>query len=626
MKGRRKKEEGRRQKERKMREWKPMGLIVAGSACIVVGIASAQPGTTRATTMTKAADAVTVFRDVRVFDGEAIIERTTVVVRDGRIADVGSAVRVPEGATVVDGAWHTLLPGLIDTHVHTFGPALERALVFGVTTVIDMFTDHRQAAEWRREQRAGDVPHRADIVSAGTLVTAPKGHGTQYGLPIPTIEAPDEAPAFVNERLAEGSDFIKIVFDDGQAHGGDRSTLDEATLRAVIRAARARDARVVVHVSSQAAAQAALAAGAHGLVHSPADAPPTPDLVALANKAGAFVIPTLAVIESVTGTPGSAALLAVDTLAPYFMPTERAELEATFAANPRSRMRLPHALETTRQLHAAGTPILAGSDAPNPGTMHGATLHRELELLVAAGLTPTDALRAATLTAARAFGLDDRGRIAPGLRADLVLVAGNPAQDITATRRIAGVWKAGARLDRRPAPSAADLTRTIESGEISNFDGSSVTAGFGAGWQISTDAMMGGASEARMQIVAPGADGSVGALEVSGMLKAGSPAAWAGAMFFPGPSQMAPANLSRFKEVVFAARGDGRAYVVMLFASRLGQQPAVRTFTAGAEWQEVAIPWADFHASLDGTDVTGILFSASEPGTFRFAIDDVRLR
>jgi hypothetical protein len=97
-------------------------------------------------------------------------------------------------------------------------------------------------------------------------------------------------------------------------------------------------------------------------------------------------------------------------------------------------------------------------------------------------------------------------------------------------------------------------------------------------------------------------------------------------MFFPGPSPMAPANLSRFKEIVFAARGDGRAYVVMLFASRLGQQPAVRTFTAGAEWQEVAIPWADFHAALDGTDVTGILFSASEPGAFRFAIDDVRLR
>ena len=98
---------------------------------------------------------------------------------------------------------------------------------------------------------------------------------------------------------------------------------------------------------------------------------------------------------------------------------------------------------TVRQLRAAHVPILAGTDAGNPGTAHGAALHRELELLVNAGLTPIEALAAATSVPAKIFRLGDRGRIAPGLRADLVLVNGDPTSDILATRDIAGIWKQG---------------------------------------------------------------------------------------------------------------------------------------------------------------------------------------
>ena len=93
-------------------------------------------------------------------------------------------------------------------------------------------------------------------------------------------------------------------------------------------------------------------------------------------------------------------------------------------------------------------PILAGTDAPNPGTAHGASIHRELELLVRAGLSPLEALRAATSVPARAFALHDRGRIAPGLRADLVLVDGDPTRDILATRNIVAIWKLGRIVDR----------------------------------------------------------------------------------------------------------------------------------------------------------------------------------
>jgi adenine deaminase len=109
-------------------------------------------------------------------------------------------------------------------------------------------------------------------------------------------------------------------------------------------------------------------------------------------------------------------------------------------------LKIPSA--TVTALKAAGVRILAGTDCSNPGTAHGASLHRELALLVAAGLKPIDALAAATSVTADAFGLTDRGRIAPGRRADLVLVDGDPTTEIGATRKIAGVWKQGHSIDR----------------------------------------------------------------------------------------------------------------------------------------------------------------------------------
>jgi imidazolonepropionase-like amidohydrolase len=102
-----------------------------------------------------------------------------------------------------------------------------------------------------------------------------------------------------------------------------------------------------------------------------------------------------------------------------------------------------------RCLANAGVTLLAGTDAPNPGTVYGESLHRELELLVKCGLSPAQALSAATAEPARVFDLADRGRIAPGKRADLLLVTGDPLTDITATRAIERIWRAGIPCDRR---------------------------------------------------------------------------------------------------------------------------------------------------------------------------------
>ena len=122
-----------------------------------------------------------------------------------------------------------------------------------------------------------------------------------------------------------------------------------------------------------------------------------------------------------------------------------------------AKLKLAHAQAAVGALRRAGVPVLAGTDAPSPGLAHGLSLHRELELLVLSGLTPSEVLSSATSEPARAFGFHDRGRIAEGLRADLLLVNGDPTVDIRATRDIVGVWKLGVQYARVSAP--AERTR-----------------------------------------------------------------------------------------------------------------------------------------------------------------------
>jgi hypothetical protein len=322
-------------------------------------------------------------------------------------------------------------------------------------------------------------------------------------------------------------------------------------------------------------------------------------------------------------------------LAPFLTRNDARALSASFPRTPGGAPRSYAAAEAAvRQLRAAGVPILAGTDAGNPGTSHGAALHRELELLVRAGLTPAEALAAATGLTARHFRLADRGRIAPGLRADLLLVEGDPTADVTATRAIVGVWKAGVAMDRAAYARAAAATHTAtaavppnsESGDVADFEDGGLTSRFGAGWMPSDDGRAGGGSKVAMRVVDGGAEGTAKSLEIAGTIDGKLPYAWAGAMFSPGATPFAPANLTRHRELRFRARGDGTPARVMLFAESKGGTPLVQSFTPGAEWQEFSLPLAAF-GGTDGRDIRAILFvGGPRPGAFSFRIDDVRLR
>lgn len=359
-------------------------------------------------------------------------------------ASVSHRQRVPSWSTGPAG--RSFLDSSTRTRTRFTRAALEQAVVFGVTAHLDQFTTVPVMKQLKAEQDSGRAAGRADLFTAGVLITAPRGHGTQFGIPIPTLTAPADAQAFIDARIAEGSDWIKLVYDGGKTYGRVSPTLSYETLAAGIAAAHARGKVAVVHIGDEVSAIEALRAGADGLVHIFTDSAEGDVFVKLAAARKAFVIPTLAVSYSLTGRAYGAELLKDAAFETLLDDGTHASLKQSFGGFPRARY--GHAEGAVRQLHRLKVPLLAGTDAPNPGTTWGASIHQELELLVAAGLSPLQALASATSIPAAKFRLAGRGRIAPGMRADLVLVEGDPTTDITRTRAIVGVWKGGVGIDR----------------------------------------------------------------------------------------------------------------------------------------------------------------------------------
>ena len=266
---------------------------------------------------------------------------------------------------------------------------------------------------------------------------------------MPFSTTPEEAAAFVPQLLARGSDFIKFMIDDGSVEGHPGlPSLDQATVNAGVAEAKKYGALTVAHALTVEATEMAAEAGVDGLTHVFMDQPHTAEIIGIIKDAGMFVIPCITLNASMTGNTGSE--LADD-------PRVAARLDSKWDRTLRSSYnrypqgKLDDVYDTVRALDAAGVDLLAGTDVSMPetffgGLAHGASLHHELQYLVAAGLTPARALRAATATTARRFRLSDRGRVAEGLRADLLLVDGDPTTDIGDTLNTRAVWRRGTRL------------------------------------------------------------------------------------------------------------------------------------------------------------------------------------
>ena len=557
-----------------------------------------------------------VITGARVFDGRDFLDGSDVIVRAGQIEAVGSDLALPAGLPRIDANGQTLLPGLIDAHTHSFGTAQSDALRFGVTTVLDMFTIPTLLPEAIEQRARRDQSRLADLYSAGVLATARGGHGTQYGIPIPTVDAPDQADAWVEARVAEGSDFIKIVIEPGRLFGIQWPTLDEATVRALVAAAHARGLLAVAHVSMEADAIMAVEAGVDGLVHVFADRPASPEFLELARERGVFVVPTTVVMAGVAGQFDMDALLAENGNTDRFSDEQRASLTGGGWTVPNGAAILARSQDNVRALHAAGIPLLAGSDAPNPGTAHGFSVHEELGFLVEAGMSTAEALAAATRVTAETFGLEGRGCIAPGCRADLLLVDGDPQADIRATRQIAAVWKNGlpVRLDvdlpeaAGPGAPARTATDLLSAGEIER-------------WMPSDDRFMNGRSQASL---APTADGGI---RVEGELAAGFAFPYAGVMWSAGEPFMSPTDLRARERLVIRVRGDSGPWLAMLFsgADPGAGQPIQIPLRPHSDGARLELHLAEV-AGLDRGQFQAIgVFAVGPPRDFSFDLVEARL-
>lgn len=392
-------------------------------------------------------------RDVRLFDGERVVARANVTIRQGIVAAVGPDIPIPPDLPVIDGRGKTLHPGLIDSHVHVFRGAQEDAVRFGVTAEMDMFTLAPDFAAWRAHRESLSRTAAADTWSAGLGVSAPNGHpsGIMPGSAgIPTLGSAADADAFVAARAAEGADFIKIIMEDNSflAPGNTIPALTIEEVCASVRAAHRLGKLAIVHATRARDARAAVECDADGLAHLFADEVASPEFVRLARDRGIFVQTTLAVVAAGSSDRFSAELYGPPGIQALLSAGQRQILEMGFrSVRPRG---IDTALRSARLLHAGGVPLIVGSDAPNPGAPHGLGVHAEMQLLVKAGLSPVETLKAATTLPARVFGLTDRGVIAVGRRADLVMVHGDPTRAIEATLDIDTIWKNGFAVTRAP--------------------------------------------------------------------------------------------------------------------------------------------------------------------------------
>ncbi len=237
-----------------------------------------------------------------------------------------------------------------------------------------------------------------------------------------------------------------------------------------------------------------------------------------------------------------------------------------------------------------------------------------------AGLENEQALIAATAATAGAFGLEDRGRIKPGLIADLVLVDGNPLQDIMATRAIDSVWKAGRRVSDAPVEAERSVVSVPDDHLIADFNGGDLTSGIGTGFSATTDEMMNGASVAEIHWL----DDSGGAMQVTGSVRTGFPFPWSGVYLQPLEDTTSLLDLSAHSDVRFRARGREGSYTLMLFGDGVAM-PFRTTFDVAEAWRDVSVPLSAF-TGADLSRVTGLAWVRNDIiDNFELVLDDIKI-
>lgn len=436
-----------------------------------------------ATTALPAAAEPILFENARVFDGTRDLGVTPVLIDGARIVHVGTPLpAAATGARRIDYTGKTLLPGLVSDHAHVGNTQglehgdrfythdnvvrdLRQFQRYGITTVTALGMNGADFFTLRKGINI-DPGLGAQLYGAGGGIGAPEGAppADTMGLrhdPVARPRNAEEARAAVATQHADGVDLIKLWVDD---LGGKRPMMTPEVYRAAIAEAHARGLKVAAHIHDLEQARDLVDAKVDILAHGIRDRAVDPMLARKMRDQGTWYIPTIAIDEAnywyaehplALQKPFLRQALHADVLARWSQPDwQRSQLASD--GIPAARKAVVTNLDNVRRLHAAGVKLGFGTDAgAMPQRVIGVAEHRELQLLVAAGLTPSEALQVATTQAAALLGLTDRGRIAAGKRADLLVLDADPLVDIANTQRIGAVWQASQQV-AGPIEAAAD--------------------------------------------------------------------------------------------------------------------------------------------------------------------------
>lgn len=411
-------------------------IIIAGFAACAVGFA-------HSASAQAPASEIVAFEGARIIVGDdrAPIDNATLVVDGATIQQVGKAsdVRIPAGARRVNVGGKTIMPALIDTHVHTnqtseaLAQDLRRLAYFGVGTVMSLGVDTSDAAF---EARARPLPGSARILTAGRGITAPEPGREEAPIWVTTET---EARKAVQENALRGVDIIKVWVDDRNSK---YKKLTPDLYAAVIDEAHQRKLRVTAHIYALDDAKGLLRAGVDAFAHSVRDRDVDEEFISLLQQHPAVVLnPNLAS----RGVRTDLSWLRVS------LPKEEfAKLEARNIDQPKAQAAYAIQARNLIKMRDAGISIVLGTDTSfdfADGNTPWAS-HIEMEDMVAAGMTPMQVILAATHNAAEFLGLSDVGMLEAGKSADFIVLDASPLDSVTNTRRIASVYLRGFPVDR----------------------------------------------------------------------------------------------------------------------------------------------------------------------------------